>query len=188
MTVKTTQSDNTVNHGDMVAGDKTEVHNYSKKTKLATLFDRLQTEFNQQRTVKSVSENLKKFDAPRDSIGLEQKLIDGDKRHLIDDAIWLKQEYCKKLTRFQFYEPAQEIHAFLLGIVVERFRNIVFPLIRLEASEIDVSRAISVDIVEPILKIIQNEGCNDVMGLSSTDIEGMIYFLTGLCHIKWTKQ
>jgi hypothetical protein len=55
-------------------------------------------------------------------------------------------------------------------------------------SELEISKAISVEIIAPIIKTIQDEGCNDIMGLSSTDINGMIYFLTGQCHIKWNKN
>ena len=182
------QTGNTVTEGDVVAGDKV-THVYAgKKTKLKVLFEKLQEVFDQNSQVTEISENLKRFEVGRDSIGLEQKLRDGNRSHIIDDAAWLKQEYFKKLTKFQFFEPAQEIHAFLLGIVLEKFRNIIYPLIRNGGSEVEISRFISHDIVDPIVKLIQEEGCDDIMGLSSVDIEGMIFFLTGLCHIKWTNN
>jgi hypothetical protein len=35
------------------------------------------------------------------------------------------------------------------------------------------------------MSLIESEGCNDIMGLSSTEIEGMFHYLTGNCHINW---
>ncbi|HEY0669164.1 MAG TPA: ABC-three component system protein [Sphingobacteriaceae bacterium] len=184
------QSGNTVTEGDLVAGNKTEHHYHTKPdTRLSRLFKRLESEFKDGIRSENVSDNLKRYSEPRDIIGLEQKLKDGNKEYLIDDASWLKQEYFKKLTKFQFFESAQEIHAILLGIVLERFRNIIYPQIREENCEDKVvQRAISEEIIQPILKVVQEEGCDDVMGLTSTDIEGMVYFLTGQCHIKWCKD
>jgi hypothetical protein len=192
MTSLTNQSGNNVQDGDIVAGSKTVNnntvnYNSAKKTKLSSLFDKLQQQFDQQKKVNGVSEDLERYSVPRDTIGLEQKLIDGGRAHIIEDAAWLKQEYFKKLTRFQFFEPAQEIHAYLLGLVLQKFRYIINPMINNGNTEQEISHAISTKIIDPIMQMIQDEGCNDVMGLSSTDIDGMIYFLTGQCHIKWVK-
>lgn len=186
MEVPLTQNENTVNNGDIVAGNKT-INHFGKKTKLSSLFDRLRAHCEENKTISEISDNLKRYSEPRDTIGLEQKLIDGGKVEILEDATWLKQEYYKKLTKFQFFEPAQEIHAFLLSIVLEKFRNIIYPMLKAGNTDQEISKAISEIIINPLVQIIQEEGCNDVMGLSSTDIEGMIFFLTGQCLIKWTK-
>lgn len=187
MTEVTNQSGNTANEGDVVAGDKNVNHNYGKKTRLATLFERLRQEFDQQKRITQISDDLKRYADARDTVGLEQKLADAGKKHLLENAAWLKQEYFKKLTKFQFFEPAQEIHAFLLGLVLSKFTNIVTPMIQNGSTDHAISKAISIEIVDPVIKIVQEEGCEDIMGLSPIDVDGMIYFLTGQCHIKWTK-
>jgi len=187
MSTKTTQNQNTVNGGDIVAGDKLVTNHVQKKTKLSSLFEKLKQSFGDGQTVKDESEDLKRYSIPRDTIGLEQKLINANLQHQLDDAAWLKEQYAKKLTKFQFYEHAQEIHAFFLGIVLEKFRNIVYPMIQNGNTELEVRKAISAELIEPIIQTIQAEGCDDIMGLSSTDIEGMIFYLTGQCHIKWVK-
>jgi hypothetical protein len=187
MIARTSQTNNTVTDGDIVAGNKI-TNNFSKKTKLSSLFERLKEEFHIDKRMDGVGENLKRFSEQRDTIGLEQKLIDGQWEYMLEDAAWYKQEYFKKLTRYQFFEPAQEIHAFLLGVVLEKFKSMIYPLIRSEKSHEEISKAISVDIVDPIVKTIQEEGCDDIMGLSAVDIQGMVFFLTGQCHIKWAKK
>lgn len=187
MTTKTTQNQNTVTNGDVVAGDKHVNNHLPKKTKLSSLFEKLKQHRDGGQTVQHELEDLTRYSSPRDTIGLEQKLIDANLQHQLDDAAWFKEQYYKKLTKFQFYEPAQEIHAFLLSIVLEKFRNIVYPMIQNDSTEQEIRKAISEQVISPIIQIIQDEGCDDVMGLSSTDIEGMIFYLTGQCHIKWAK-
>lgn len=179
------QNNNTVTNGDIVAGNK--IVNNVKKTKLTSLFERLNVLYNEKKQIDEICDDLNRYLTNRDTIGLEEKLINGNKQHLFDDALWLKEEYAKKLYKFQFYEPAQEIHAFILGIVLEKFKNKINPLISEDKSDAIIMSAISSEIIDPLINIIQNEGCDDIMGLSSTDINGMVYFLTGRCHIKWEK-
>jgi hypothetical protein len=176
-------------HSKVVAGNDNSNehvhHHYSKQTKLSSLFDRLNIEYNSDSKIDQINEDLQRYITPRDPVDLQQKLISGQKEYLYDDAVWLKQEYAKKLRKYVLYEPAQQIHAFLLSIVIEKFRNIVYPLIRELKSDSEIMKSISEHIISPILEIIREEGCNDIMGLCATDIEGMVYYLTGRCHIKW---
>jgi hypothetical protein len=160
-------------------------HHYAKQTKLSKLFDRLDQEFNNNKVIDLINDDLQRYITPRDPVDLEQKLMDAGKDYLYDDAIWLKQEYAKKLRKYVLYEPAQQIHAFLLSIVIEKFRNIIYPMFREKKSDADIMMVVSDQIVKPILKTISEEGCNDIMGLCSADIEGMVYYLTGRCHLKW---
>lgn len=177
--------DNKVVAGDDNSTSNKHYHNYSKQTKLSRLFDRLNEEYNADNRIDEINEDLQRYLTERDAIGLEQKLIDGGIDHIYDDALWLKEEYYKKLTKYVFFEPAQQIHAYLLAIVIEKFRNLIYPLIREGKSEGEIMKAVSENINTPLLTLIQDEGCNDVMGLSAIDIDGMIYFLTGRCHLKW---
>jgi hypothetical protein len=171
----------------VVGGDDYSTTNIQapKRTRLAILFEDLKQKFDGNIVTNEISEDLNKFTINRDTIGLEQKLKDGQLDHLIEDAMWLKQEYAKKLTKYQFLEPAQEIHAYILSLVLEKFRNNIYPLIRSNASETEIFQKVSSEIIDPIVKTIQEDGCSDIMGLTPTDIQGMVYFLTGRCHIKW---
>lgn len=195
MSTEINQNNNSVSNGDVVGNNKnvitntTNNYNYTPpKTRLSTLFENLKAEFDCGNSIETISDELKIYSDRRDTIGLEQKLIDANLQHLIDDAAWYKEQYFKKLTKFQFFEPAQEIHSFLLGVVLEKFVNIIYPMMRANSTEIAISERISYDIVNPIIRLIQENGCEDVMKLSATDINGMIYFLTGKCHIKWNQN
>ncbi len=157
----------------------------SPKGKLATLFEKLKDKFENGDSITKISEDLKKYTDPRDTLGLEEKLRLADKNHLYEDFVMCKQQFAKKLVFYQNYEPAQEIFAFILAIVLEKYRNVIKPMIRNNASEADILATISTTTTNPILELIQQEGCNDIMGLTSTEIEGMFHYLTGNCHINW---
>ena len=116
---------------------------------------------------------------------VNSKLKDADKSYLYLEFAWCKQEFHKKLLLYQNYEPAQEIFAFILAIVLEKSRNVINPMIREQKPESEILGKISSEITNPIMNLIESEGCNDIMGLSSTEIEGMFHYLTGNCHINW---
>jgi len=176
------------NANKVIAGDDKSINaTYlsSSKGKLSTLFDKLKDKFDSGDSITQISEDLKKYTDMRDTLGLEKKLSDADKTHLYEDFAWCKQEFYKKLVKYQNYEPAQEIFAFILAIVLEKYRNVIKPMIRNGAAENEILAKISNEITNPIISLIQQEGCNDIMGLSSTEIDGMFHYLTGNCHINW---
>lgn len=161
-------------------------HNhFGTKSKLSNLFDRLKETFENGDEVYKISEDLKRYTTIKDTLGLEEKLRLANKSHLFDDYSELKQEFNKKLTKYQYYEPAQDIFSYILAIVLEKYRNVIRPKIQNKEPEQQILLAISTEIVNPILTIIREEGCNDIIGLTSTEIEGMYHYLTGNCHIKW---
>lgn len=161
-------------------------NNYGSNGKLASLFDKLKSSFDNNEEIERISNDLKRYTTRRDTIGLEKKLEMADKSYLYEDFAWLKQEFYKKLVLYQNYEPAQEIFAYILAIVLEKHINLIKPMIRNNENEKLILSTISNDIVNPILSLIQSEGCNDIIGLSSTEIQGMFHYLTGNCHINWT--
>lgn len=175
--------------GDIVFGNKKTEHHYHQqnKTRLSVLFEKLNCEFENKEEISGLIDDLNRYIISRDVIGLEQKLTDGNREDLIEDALWLKEEYYKKLTKFQLYNSAQKIQACLLASILEKFTYKIRPLIRANSTDIEVSKAISNEIINPLMLLIEQEGIEDnLLGFSATDIEGMIYYLTGRCHIKWT--
>lgn len=172
----------------IIAGDDNSkiTNNYGSNGKLASLFEKLKTSFDNSDEIERISDDLKRYTTRRDTIGLEQKLKDANKSYLYEDFAWLKQEFYKKLVLYQNYEPAQEIFSYILAIVLEKHINVIKPMLRNNEEEQVILATISNSIVNPILELIENEGCNDIIGLSSTEIQGMFHYLTGNCHINWT--
>ncbi len=155
------------------------------KTKLSVLFDRLNIEFNEDDIISHIISDLESYTTDTDVIGLEEKIKKGGREKYLTNFIWMKQEYRKKLEKYQNYPSAQKIHTLILADVLHKFNTYLVPLLESNPTEEQIRLAISNQIVEPVYKIIDEEGCDDVMGLSKTDVHGMIYYLTGKCHIKW---
>lgn len=154
-------------------------------TKLATLYNRLNEEFNSNKEINHIIEDLLSYTTDTDVIGLEEKIKNGGRERYLNKIIWLKQEYRKKLERFQNYPSAQKIHTLILADVLHKFMTYIEPLIEKKPTEEELREKIDEFIIEPVFKVINEEGCDDIMGLNKTDVHGMIYYLTGKCHIKW---
>lgn len=161
-------------------------HYHPNQRKLSSLFSKLKEKFENNQSITEISQDLIRYTNPRDTIGLEAKLVQAGKENMIEEYSWLKQEFYKKLLRYQYFEPAQEIFAYILAIVLERYRNHVRPKIQKGEPDDIILACISEHVVQPIVELINEEGCEDIMGLSTTEVEGMFHYLTGNCHIKWT--
>lgn len=118
-----------------------------------------------------------------DVAGLEQKLRDGGREDFISYALKTKERFHKKLIKYQFFESAQKINVHLLALVESYFENEICPKIHNGQSSEEIKTLIQELIVNPLL----NELEENLLGFNAADINGMLYFLTGNCHIKWTK-
>lgn len=117
-------------------------------------------------------------------IGLEAKLDAAGLRHDIPWAKRFKENYAKKLTESVLSPAAQEIHAYLLARVLVHFTNIVLPAINAGQPESVIKALVLHQVIEPVHAELEIP----VLDLYSEDINAMIYFLTGNCHINWTRS
>jgi len=150
-------------------GDMT-INHIPTTTRLSKLFETLKKEYQNNSTIAEIYDDLNSYKTDTDVIGLEEKLKNGGRSHLFETMSWAKQEYRKKLERFEYFPAAQKIHALILASILEKFTAYVSPLIRANANDQEILKTISEEVVSPILKLIESEGCEDVMGLSATDI------------------
>ena len=191
MVSKTKQIKNTVS-GDLAGGDidKSNHFNFNRNTKICSdikeLYAKFQYEKENNIVFKQIIEELERYTTPKKDekiIGLEAKLEAGNRESFIDYAIEQKHYYTKKLYEYQFYESAQNINIYLLGLIRMYFMNHVYPLI-LKGDNIEsVNLILDEKVVQPLLMEIDG----NTLGFKPEDIMGMIYFLTGNCRIKWSK-
>lgn len=160
----------------------------SKRSKYSRLFERLNIEVssNKERFAE-VLEEMERYLTKKDSIGLEQKLVDGgfSQRQIIR-ALERKQLYWKKFEKYKNYESAQRIHIDLLAKIIIDFETHIEPLIIKEENQQVVLESIYENVVQPMLALLNEEGADDeVLYLNGEVVFGMIYFLTGKCHLNW---
>lgn len=129
---------------------------------------------------------LEKFTTSVDGelLDLKQKLDAAGYKNDIDWALGLKEEYSKMLQANKFSLACQHIHAFLLAWIIVLFNQFVTDAIK-SGKDKDTIKQIIVDkLIAPVENLVGGE--NNVLELYSDDITGMIYYLTGNCHLKWT--
>ena len=120
------------------------------------------------------------------TIGLEAKLKDGGfSQSAIDKARRLKMYYAKKSTHFQYYESAQLIDGYLFAKLCNRFDTYILP--NIESHPLSETRQMVYEmVVRPIVdEINANGSCDRHLCYTEDDIFGMLYYLTGNCHIDW---
>lgn len=113
--------------------------------------------------------------------GLEAKLIAGGRGGAVAEATKKKEIFARKLSKLKYYKSAQLVFVYLLGRTEETFKSEIHPMIASGADRAEIDSAIMAKIVEPILDELEG----DEMLTSYILPYGMLYYLTGNCHIKW---
>ncbi|QHS14663.1 ABC-three component system protein [Shewanella sp. Arc9-LZ] len=134
-----------------------------------------------------IIENLADYitDYPnREIIGLENKLINGDRQDLSDRALLLKNRFERKLAKNQMALAEQHIYVQILSTISSIWHSKIKPLIDVGASKNTVDKAIFDDLIEPVHKAVVRY---DTLATSEL-VSGMLYFLTGKCHLVWEKS
>ena len=125
-----------------------------------------------------------KLDGQKD---VEEKLADGGFRpSKIKEAQRLKEMYAKLAFQYDCYPSAQKIFHSLFARIKHEFDTSIFPLIEQKQPLNKVMEQIRFKIVIPIRDMLETNGAYDkYLGLNEDHIYGMIYYLTGMCHLNW---
>ena len=125
-----------------------------------------------------------KLDGQKD---VEEKLADGGFRpSKIKEAQRLKEMYAKLAFQYDCYPSAQKIFHSLFARIKHEFDTSIFPLIEQKQPLNKVMEQIRLKIVIPIRDMLETNGAYDkYLGLNEDHIYGMIYYLTGMCHLNW---
>ncbi len=117
----------------------------------------------------------------REIIGIEKKLKSGGRQDLVEDAIYLKNKFERFIAKKQLSLTEQNVYAHVLAAMDSSFNQLVRPLIQEKRPTSEIDEAIHKQIIEPIYASIV--GFNASINVSL--VRGMLYFLTGKCHLIW---
>lgn len=159
----------------------------TNKTRFSKRFDKLNEEVASNEKYEGVMESLKLYLTKLDGIDMPTKLKDGGfSESEIIKATRRKEIYAKKLEKNLFFESAQWIDSQLFAKIMIDFETYVEPLINKGATKDEVIKVVAENVVHPVLDLINVEGENDdVLNYTLEDVFGMVYYLTGKCHINW---
>lgn len=116
-----------------------------------------------------------------DVIGLQRKLELGGYESLYGFAVKTKEMFVKHLTKHQFSEAAQKMYAILLVETYSCFQQHVYPSI---VAGVPMQQVMLI-VEEHIYDFLEEKLGTNVLDLYKDEICGMLFFLTGNCHIKW---
>jgi hypothetical protein len=153
---------------------------------LARLFRRLKEEVADDQRLTEYIRELEIFTRHVDTeevVGLEGKLKAAGRDDQLDMAMAMKEMVFSQLRDNIFSPTFQQIYATLLGKVFEEFETWVKSAIIAGKSRQEIDEIVNLKIIHPIMGEI--ESCGDYGGVTPQTIRGMIYFLTGNCHIRW---
>lgn len=172
--------------GDIVGGNKTEIHNYASTPSagiVEQLLSKLQAEVERNEQVRHTVENLQRFQTRRtdDGIeGLEAKLLAASREHELIDALEKKELFAKLLEKWSLYASAQEIFAYLLAKAEYEFNFFIRPQIQ-GKTEVEVNQLVNDRVVEPTMTAC---GAGTFL-LNHSIVMGMVYWLAEQCYVRW---
>lgn len=161
--------------------------NTSSKTRWQKRFEKLQEEVKNDKRYETFIEDFNTYNTIQDGIGLEQKLKDtGFTDREVLKALFLKEKYAKRVVMGEMFQAQQEIDVEIFSIIDSNFEAYVYPKIIEGLEKAIVLQCLMEKVIQPILDILNREGeSDDFLNYNSNDIYGMIYFLTGKCHLNW---
>jgi hypothetical protein len=186
-----TQTNNTVENGDIAGRDviKQTTINIGRvsiggKSQLQLLYEKLEQEKENSPVFSEMVEELmhfKSYAANTEVIGLEKKLENGNRLRYLNFAERAKEKFTMKLLKNEHSETAQHIYAFLLAKVYSRFETHIYSRLNEGHPEEYINQLVDEFIVKPLEDLLGN----NLLHIYEDEINGMIYFLMGNCHIKW---
>lgn len=116
-------------------------------------------------------------------VGLDGKFDAANRQDQLDMAKAMKEMVYAELRKNMFSRTFQTIYATLMGKIYEEFQTWVQPAILKGASREQIDQLVNVHVVKPVVSEL--ETCSEYDGVATSTVRGMIYFLTGNCHLVW---
>jgi len=175
--------------GDLVGRDKYEettiIQKYgARRTSLSILNDKYLQEMHEETEIYEYIQELMHYvDSSEDDVrGLEDKLRSALRdTNYIEEAKRYKELFAKRLVKRDLSPSAQKIFAYLLGKIKQSFRYKIIPSIKSGIDCDTIEKMIFSDVIEPINKELEE----NVLNITWDESIGMLYFLTGNCHLRW---
>jgi hypothetical protein len=158
----------------------------SEKTALEKVVQKIVSKAKKNNELVDIIDDLNDYitDNPdRKIIGLENKLNNGGRDDLYRKALSLKNRFERRIAKAQLSIVEQKVFVQVLSHILSAFDQYIRPKILSNQSNETIDSAIFEKIIEPVHKaIVDFDDC-----ITTELISGMLYFLTGKCHLVWNK-
>ena len=116
---------------------------------------------------------------------LQLKLKIANREKEFNEAVRLKEQIAKCIDKYSSYEAANSYFSHILYKVLYDFRNYIYPLIKKDKSQDEINTAIYELVVRPVFNEIERG--ENFFRFDLSDIRGLVFFLTGNCHLWFDK-
>jgi len=153
-----------VNPNATSVNDTYHIHNAVVPSRMDTYFQRL---------IEEIQQNVK------------AEIID-ELLYYTTEKVKQKEFYAKKSMRYDCYPSAQKIFLLLFARIKNEFNTSIYPLIEAQQPLPVVMSQLRQKIVNPVMDMLDAHGAHDqYLNFTEDHIYGMIYYLTGMCHLNW---
>lgn len=153
-----------------------------KPTQMDLLVDVYKSEVENGTEVESLIDELMHYNTQKYEIrNLETKLTEVNLEELVKEAEELKQLISMLILKNQNYRSAQKIITLLLDEVATIFNSKIKPCINCDTTKLVAEQLISQHLESGIKEHLGQ----NVLDIYNRQIKGMLYFLTGNCHLEW---
>ena len=169
--------------GDIAGRDISHTYNVNPTSTLRELATRLRLDDDEDAQPGFISDLQHYTQPPSEDTtrNLEQKLRDASRTDLLSEGLKWKEQFSKKLIRLQFSIQAQELFVHILSKIHTYFTLKIRPKVLDGASRAEID-----ELVYRLITELYDEVGNSELDMTMADLQGMVYFLAGNCHIDWS--
>ncbi|WP_047244257.1 ABC-three component system protein [Chromobacterium subtsugae] len=168
--------------GDVVAGNKNE-YILPRPTQLELFSKAYKDEVSLNQCTSQILDELTHYRSSKSDIrDLATKLSEAGYDHIINEAEELKENVAKLIIKNQHYKSAQKIITYLLSDIESIFNSKIKPKLIPNQPHHELN-----DILRENVELVICEKLGEnVLDIYNRQMKGMVYFLTGNCHLEWT--
>ncbi|WP_024299169.1 ABC-three component system protein [Methylomicrobium lacus] len=120
----------------------------------------------------------------RKIVGLQKKLENGNRHDLFARASFLKNKFARRVAKNQMSVTEQQVYIQILSAINTTWYQIIHPKIISGSNNHEVDQLIFDNLIKPIHQAIVRFDST----ITSETVCGMLYFLTGKCHLIWEPE
>lgn len=159
-------------------------NNFVPLTSLETAIEQVKKRWQGEDPVTDILEDLANYitDHPeREIIGLEEKLERGERNDLFLRARILKNQFARRIAKNQMSITEQHVYIQILSAINTTWYQRIHPKIVSGSNNLEIDHLIFEELIKPVHQAVVRF---DVT-ITTETVSGMLYFLTGKCHLIW---
>ncbi len=134
-------------------------------------------------TYQETKNSLCRYMTPKSNMKtLEEKLTEADRAELIEDAEELKEDTTKFVLMYEASNSSRYILTHILSTIASKHTAYIIPAIKMGKPRDVIDALIDNMVIGNALNIIDGTG----KSITTERMYGLMYYLAGNCHIKWT--